>query len=353
MAKKPIQKLEPCPHNATLIIPGLGGSVLYAHNKKTGENKLLWPNIINSKQKMLKYGVGKINPETWQYESQNDEYEVFASQSNYGLWAQDYYVYKLPLHDLVQLLKDNGYVPGLNLFGFSYDWRQFFATPQFQSQLLNRIKEAYVKSGFRKIDVITHSLGGIVFRIFCILNPEAVRAFVRRFIAIACPFNGSAHSLESLIFGYGLGVPKIIADPKAFQMITLTNPCQFWFLANSQFPFSPKLGIKYHSNEQMRWFGFHLDEDGKCWDYDSLNILNTQRKDLQGDKVKKNDLIENEINNEQNIIIENDRKEDDEEDDEDQLLEGIDSGQIKINKFILEKTIFSREALNRFQIEYK
>ncbi|KAA6396757.1 MAG: putative Phospholipase A2, partial [Streblomastix strix] len=245
-------KMKPTAHNAVLLIPGFADSVLYAHNKKTNENTQFWPNIINSKKKMFKYGIGQINPKTWEYESLNDEYEVFASQSNYGLWAQDYIVYKLPHHDLVQLFKDNGYVPGLNLFGFSYDWRQLFATPQFQSQLLNRIKEAYEQSGFRKIDVITHSLGGNLFRIFCIMNPEAVRMYVRRWICLSTSFNGSAHMLEQLVFGYNLGAPDFISNPKVFQKLYLTTPCAFWFYAHPQFPYSPKLGIKFHGNEQMR-----------------------------------------------------------------------------------------------------
>ncbi|KAA6319417.1 MAG: putative phospholipase A1, partial [Streblomastix strix] len=154
-----------------------------------------------------------INPETWDYESLMNEFKIFSPQKNSGLWTREYLVYKLPHHDLVQLLKNNGYVPGVNLFGFPYDWRQFFATPQFQSQLLNRINEAYEKSGNRKIDIITHSLGGIVFKIFCVFHPDAVNKYVRRWISIACPFNG-ARILQSLVFGHNLGVSNVIADPK-------------------------------------------------------------------------------------------------------------------------------------------
>ncbi|KAA6324892.1 MAG: hypothetical protein EZS28_054136, partial [Streblomastix strix] len=137
------------------------------------------------------YGFGKLNPETWQYECLSNQYQVYSPQDDYGLRSQEYLTYDVPLphdyrayfHDVIQLLKNNGYVPGVNIFGFPYDWRQIFAESSFQSRLLNRIKEAYEKSGRRKIDVITHSLGGVVFQIFCIMNPEALNQYVRRWIA--------------------------------------------------------------------------------------------------------------------------------------------------------------------------
>ncbi|KAA6401779.1 MAG: putative Phospholipase A2 [Streblomastix strix] len=334
MTKIPAVKARPTAHNAVLFIPGLGGSILYVQNEKTNEEELLWPRVVNSRQAMIKYGFGRLNPETWEYEPYCDGIKVFAPQVDSGLWAQDYLIYQLPLphdfrayfHDIIKLLKSNGYVSGVSLFGFPYDWRQLISIPQVQAKLLNRVKQAYESSGFRKIDVISHSLGGLIFRFFCILYPEAVRTYVRRWICVACPFNGSSRTLQALTVGYNNGLPDFVADAHVFQTMQLTMPLTFIFFAGSQFPFSPKLGVKFCGADKIRWFGTHLDEDGKCWDYDSLHVLGI--KDKQSDKQTCED----------------------EEDDEDSLLEGINSGKIKINKFILDKTVFSKEALNRFRM---
>ena len=85
------------------------------------------------------------------------------------------------------MLKQAGYVAGKTLFGYPYDWRQSPALDIVQKPFLARLKQAYELSGNKKITVITHSLGGIVFRSFAQLHPDELAKYVKRWIVL-CRF---------------------------------------------------------------------------------------------------------------------------------------------------------------------
>ncbi|KAA6393865.1 MAG: putative phospholipase A1 [Streblomastix strix] len=114
---------------------------------------------------------------------------------------------------MIEMFKANGYVPGVSLWGFPYDWRQDFSLPIIMNPLIDRIKSAYESCGGKKIDIISHSMGGLVFRTFCQLYPELVTKYVRRWITIASPFQGASRMIEAMLYGYTFGMPKIIVDP--------------------------------------------------------------------------------------------------------------------------------------------
>ena len=86
--------------------------------------------------------------------------------------------------------------------------------PLIQDPLIARLQMAYENSGGKKVTVITHSLGGLVFRTLLQLHPEVAQQYVRRWIAIACPFNGASRLVQALVTGYNFDIP--FATPLKF-----------------------------------------------------------------------------------------------------------------------------------------
>ncbi|HBR71942.1 MAG TPA: hypothetical protein DEA27_04065, partial [Candidatus Moranbacteria bacterium] len=66
--------------------------------------------------------------------------------------------------DLVDSLKTNGYIEGQNLFYFPYDWRKNNATTAHYLQ--SKIESVIVETKTSKVDVIAHSMGGLVARAY-------------------------------------------------------------------------------------------------------------------------------------------------------------------------------------------
>lgn len=118
---------------------------------------------------------------------------------------------------MISFFKKSGYEPGMNLFGFPYDWRQTTACSLTMSRLERRVVEEFKAAGDNKIYVITHSLGGVVFMCFMQQYPDVVKRYIRGWMPIACPFRGATKFVEALTFGYNFGVFEMIAPPKDMQ----------------------------------------------------------------------------------------------------------------------------------------
>jgi hypothetical protein len=83
--------------------------------------------------------------------------------------------------------------------------------------IFRRINQAYLSCGDQKIDVITHSYGGLVFRTLIALDHQFIKDKVRRWIAVSCPFHGaSGKILKSFLFGYDLFIIIIIMNVHIF-----------------------------------------------------------------------------------------------------------------------------------------
>jgi phospholipase A1 len=104
---------------------------------------------------------------------------------------------------LVAALVDKGYERNKTIFGFGYDWRQ--SNYNHTSDLQQRILDAMAISGCNKVDIICHSMGGIVTKTFLAREPDFFGAYVRKWIACGTPFLGSpALTAESLLVGVEL-----------------------------------------------------------------------------------------------------------------------------------------------------
>lgn len=96
-----------------------------------------------------------------------------------------------------------GYSAGTNFFIFPYDWRKDIRTTQ--TDLDNLVELAKQKSGQPKVNIVAHSLGGLVARHY--ISDEAKAAKVNKLISLGVPHLGSVVSLKTLMYGIPVGKP--------------------------------------------------------------------------------------------------------------------------------------------------
>jgi hypothetical protein len=104
------------------------------------------------------------------------------------------YNYKSHVFDgLIEELNNNGYVEGINLFVFPYDWRKSNAVSA--EKLKEKIDKILADTGSEKVNIVAHSMGGLV---------------TKKYIA-----ENTGDKINQLIF---IGTPQLGA-PKAFKVI--------------------------------------------------------------------------------------------------------------------------------------
>lgn len=216
-----------------ILIPGVGGSKLDAVNKKNDKVERVWISkdvlpVPQLGKKFVHYLWGRPDPETQLYTSYTEEYaETRIVDGLEGCWRLlDHWVIntveqlfknttlgKYFVTIIGRLMQDYGYQPNKNLFGFSYDWRQPLYAECIKGELHKLIIRVRELNNGMPVNIIAHSLGGLVGRTYCQLTPDWM-THIRRFITIATPFDGSSSmTLNSFINGYALDVPgmKLVA----------------------------------------------------------------------------------------------------------------------------------------------
>uniref|UniRef100_A0A803L440 Uncharacterized protein n=1 Tax=Chenopodium quinoa TaxID=63459 RepID=A0A803L440_CHEQI len=128
--------------------------------------------------------------------------EIVVPDDDYGLYAIDIldpslFVKCINLtdvyhfHEMINMLVDCGYKKGTTLFGYGYDFRQSNRIDKLMDGLKAKLETAYKASGGRKINLISHSMGGVLVKCFMALYPDMFSKYVNKWICIACPFQGA------------------------------------------------------------------------------------------------------------------------------------------------------------------
>lgn len=109
-------------------------------------------------------------------------------------------------HHMVKELHAVGYHDHQNLFGIPYDFR-LVLDPDYRSKLFGQfrhyIETAYYKSGGEPCVLVTHSLGGLLFKWFltsCV-DQDWIDMYIHRLVCINAPFAGAPFALKALIAG--------------------------------------------------------------------------------------------------------------------------------------------------------
>jgi pimeloyl-ACP methyl ester carboxylesterase len=112
-------------------------------------------------------------------------------------------IYYDAYNDLLDFLRNMGYRDGLDLFIFAYDWRRDIQRATFEN-LDALVNQARATAGTSQVDIIGHSMGGLVGRNYISTNSTA-NAKVRRLITLGTPILGSPKFFKALVYGDQFG----------------------------------------------------------------------------------------------------------------------------------------------------
>ncbi|GIW46008.1 MAG: hypothetical protein KatS3mg077_3290 [Candidatus Binatia bacterium] len=111
-----------------------------------------------------------------------EELSLFDSSATGGGWAR-----------LKEVLKEKGYQEGCTLFEAPYDWR-LHIQDSVTRFLAPKIAEAREKAGAPKVDIVAHSMGGLLARYYIQSRRSDDHVDVARLILVGTPNRGSAYA---------------------------------------------------------------------------------------------------------------------------------------------------------------
>jgi len=129
---------------------------------------------------------------------------------------------------LIDHLVDRGYVKDTDLFAFAYDWRKNLT--ETARDLGTRIQEVVAETGGRKVNIVAHSMGGVVARQYLNTTPNAP---VQKLILLGVPSHGSPDAFQAL--HPELGLPIGLQPGNVMQEIASTCPATFELLPTARF----------------------------------------------------------------------------------------------------------------------
>ena len=207
-----------------IIIPGIMGSELL-DNDIIGLNKLIWPDTVkialNPTDDFL--DVLKMNDDGYSIKSNIYTRDITREVSNNEYWST-----------LINLLTDQGFIEGVDLFVFPYDWRENIL--DISTDLKNKIDEIKVMYPNLKIDVISHSMGGLIFKEY--LNRFSGES-IDKFIDVGTPHIGSPLSFKTLQYGDDIGVRYlwglVSLNQNRIKIISQNMPSVYQLLPSSSY----------------------------------------------------------------------------------------------------------------------
>src|SRR3989344_4620498 len=137
---------------------------------------------------------------------------------------------------LITELKNQGYIENQDLFTFPYDWRYGvsgkYPDGKTNSDLLKeKIQDILTQTGGDKVDVIAHSLGGLVVKKYAIDN--SVSHYIGKAIFVGVPNTGAPKSIKALLQGDNFGIPWL--SESEIKKISANMPTAYDLLPTQQY----------------------------------------------------------------------------------------------------------------------
>lgn len=108
-------------------------------------------------------------------------------------------------HYMTDNMYENGYRDHTSILGAPYDFR-FILDPTIQSSYFQQLRQV-IEAGCQRLGeravVVTHSLGGILFRIFlsACVSQDWINKHISKWVCISAPFGGSYNALYAATSG--------------------------------------------------------------------------------------------------------------------------------------------------------
>lgn len=188
----------PAVHNPVIIVPGITGSVL---TKDYGDKSEIWPNLTElslSPSDSFLDDLELLQSGTPSVDRPMTVGDIIRSVSATDIFG-----------GMIGALEKNGYTEGTDLFVLPYDWR--LSNTANQGLLKDAISNALAKSGKTKVNIIAHSMGGLLVQDYLAQNADAP---IDHLFYIGVPHIGAPKAFQSLMFGDDMGFTFSIGPVK-------------------------------------------------------------------------------------------------------------------------------------------
>lgn len=194
-------KLDP-----VLLVPGIAGSILEAVDK-SGHTDRVWVRILAADHVFRTKLWSRFDPSTGKTVTLDPNTVIKVPQDRHGLYAIDVLDPDLIIgregvyyfHDMITEMIKWGYQEGKTLFGFGYDFRQSNRLQETMERFAAKLESIYTASGGKRINLISHSMGGLLVKCFMSLHSDVFEKYVKNWIAIAAPFRGAPGYVTSAL----------------------------------------------------------------------------------------------------------------------------------------------------------
>jgi len=207
--------------NPVILIPGITGTYLYKNYDDYGE---IWPNVgkmfLSPNDDFLDDLI--LNEDG----SENIEFPIIPKDIIRGISSVHVF------DGLIEELTNAGYIEGTDLFVFPYDWRK--STSENSVLLKEKIDEILTDNNSEKIDVIAHSMGGLLAKEYIAQNGQDK---VDQLIFLGTPQLGAPKAFKVLMFGDDMGYKKLFLGLNRLEAknISQNMPSVYELLPSSQY----------------------------------------------------------------------------------------------------------------------
>nr|CAD1838985.1 unnamed protein product [Ananas comosus var. bracteatus] len=241
-----------------------------------------WVRVFLANLEFKKYLWSMYNADTGYTEPLDSDVEICVPEDEYGLQAIDildpsWWVKLLRVtdvyhfHDMIDMLVECGYEKGTTLFGYGYDFRQSSRIEKTMMGLKEKLETAYKASGGQKVNVISHSMGGLLVRCFMSLHNDVFAMYVNKWICIACPFQGAPGCInDSLLTGL-----QFVYGFESFFFVSRWNMHQLLVECPSIYEMLPYSNFKWNQQPLVQvWRKLSGEnEEVKLQEYDALIVF--------------------------------------------------------------------------------
>lgn len=193
----------PPPRLPVIFIPGIGGSEL-----KTSQD-IVW-SASDGHGGIYQHAYGS-NEKVWVNQNEaaalgdDDYFDVLRLKSD-GVTSEAALnltgnLSPFGYGNIDSFFTEMGYVKDTNFFIFPYDWRKDVRSTK--DDLDTLIEQAKTASGQSKVDLVVHSMGGLVARYY--ISDSSKAAKVNKLIELGVPHLGATSAMKALIYGEPVG----------------------------------------------------------------------------------------------------------------------------------------------------
>ena len=128
---------------------------------------------------------------------------------------------------LINEFKNQGYIENEDLFLFPYDWR-YGVSEDIVTKLKQKISDILTQTGSDKVDIVAHSMGGLITKKYVVDNPEH---YLNKVVMVGVPNTGAPKAVKNLIVGDG----NLLTANSAMKKISKNMPAAYDVLPSQEY----------------------------------------------------------------------------------------------------------------------